>query len=970
MRTVKVLRMRVAGRPILVRFKRGMKNLADHWMAGRNNRNPRIPKGEVWVNARLLKDKERLKRVLAHERVEPELMMRKGYSYRQARIASRKEATLARRAKVALLVLLAPLLLASLALASPGLAVYNLDSTPSWYDGTLQPNQVKYLNFSWTQLSGYSEFNWQPDDWSSPFTLYLGGYTPRYVGGYVLYGCASLGSSSSYSWALTRLRNPWVPLAAYAYFINLVSGSTVTATITVTFNYADGTTSSRSASGSVAYTYTLGTGWLLYNGTNTGKLLSSVAVSLTLSAASSGSKVCVYLDGPWYKQVTQSFALSGSSFSPLPSGAMAANWTTRFGNYIVSISPAPLGVYLDEAAGIGSGTYAVTLAKWWANWTLPASTLAFYDSSMSSLGSATLAAGQYALALDAAPTYLELNSTLLYAPAVGNGTTLACYPASSLASVYYRIPGAEAVKVYDAQGRLIHAAKADPTGLAQVYALNLAANKFAKWSGGSETAVETVNVWAARSPGERFYRWTLPASTLAFYDSAMNPTASASLQAGTWYIAVDAASIFAKLNSTLLYAPAVGNGTTLACYPASSLASVYYRIPGAEAVKVYDAQGRLIHAAKADPTGLAQVYALNLAANKFAKWSGGSETAVETVNVWAARSPGERFYRWTLPASTLAFYDSAMNPTASASLQAGTWYIAVDAASIFAKLNSTLLYAPAVGNGSTLSLPTGPVLTVSFIVEDYGAGYQALKAYTLEGKLAGSRLIASKQATMNLTYGGTYSLALWKPGEERAFGLYAATSTSTILYVLPASQVQVPKSAIQAWYNQTDSNFYVVVNCSNPPCTVLLRKYYPNGTNTVLAQWICTQNYCRYTLLAADPLVTAEATDASGTKMMSFAGTSLFGLLNETQKQTLQDIFNKVAQGWPQSWGGRAGLLAFGGVLIFLALSIPGYLLLGALALGAYITLVGIIFNIWIVAGTGFTILIAVAAIEYIIHQS
>jgi hypothetical protein len=692
MRTVKVLRMRVAGRPILVRFKRGMKNLADHWMAGRNNRNPRIPKGEVWVNARLLKDKERLKRVLAHEKVELELMLRKGYSYRQAhRIASGKEAVLARRVKVALLVLLAPLLLASLASADPGLGVYNLNSKPSWYDGTLQPNQVKYLSFSWTQLSGYSEFNWQPDDWSSPFTLYLGGYSYRYVGSNVLRGGVYIGTATSYSWTLTRVKNPWVPLAAYAYFYN-ANSDTVTVTITITFNYADGTTSSKSASGSVAYTYTLGTGWLLYNGMQTGKLLSSVTLSVSLSAASSGSYVSVYLDGPWYAQVTQSFALSGNSFSPFPSGGMFANWTARFNRYIVSVSPSPAGAYLDEATDPGPGPYTVTFPQWWANWTLPASTLTFHDTAMNSLGSATVNAGQYVLALDAVPTYLKLNSTVYYVPATGNGTS----------------------------------------------------------------------------------------------------------------------------------------------------------------------------------------------------------------------------------------------------------------------------FTP----------PNAPVLTIGFTVEDYGAGYQALKAYTLEGKLAGSRLIASKQATMNLTYGGTYSLALWKPGEERAFGLYAATSTSAILYVLPAAKQFQPPGSVQAWYNQTDSNFYVVVNCSSPPCSVVLRKYYPNGTNVVLATWTCTQNYCRYTLLAADPLVTAEATDSNGTKLMSFAGTSLFGLLNQTQKQALQDIFNKVAQGWPQAWGGQAGLLAFGGVLIFLALTIPGYLLLGAIALGMYITLVGVVFNIWIVAGTGFTILIAIAVIEYIVKQS
>jgi hypothetical protein len=117
MRTVKVARVRVAGKPVAIKFKAGMKNLADHWMAGRNNRNPRIPRGEVWVNARLLKDKERLRRVLAHERVELELMMKRGYSYRTAhKLASRREASLARRVKLALtFLLLLPLFLASFA---------------------------------------------------------------------------------------------------------------------------------------------------------------------------------------------------------------------------------------------------------------------------------------------------------------------------------------------------------------------------------------------------------------------------------------------------------------------------------------------------------------------------------------------------------------------------------------------------------------------------------------------------------------------------------------------------------------------------------------------------------------------------------------------------------------------------------------------------------------------------------------
>jgi hypothetical protein len=326
--------------------------------------------------------------------------------------------------------------------------------------------------------------------------------------------------------------------------------------------------------------------------------------------------------------------------------------------------------------------------------------------------------------------------------------------------------------------------------------------------------------------------------------------------------------------------------------------------------------------------------------------------------------------KWTIPNAAITFYDASMNGLGSTAQPAGTYYFVLDAVPSYVRMNSTVHYAPACGNGTSFAFAPSPS-QITFTIQDYGQNFTALKAYDLQGRLIHARPIDSlRNAVLNLTAYASYQLALWKPGVERAFGILTISQANYVITVLPSAPSYTPPGAVQAWYNQTDGNFYVIVNCSNPPCAVLLRKYLPNGTSTVLANWTCAQSYCRYTLLAADPLVTAEAVDATGAKMMSFAGTSLFGLLNETQKQALQDIFSKVAAGWPQAWGGQAGLLAFGGVLIFLALTIPGYLLLGALALGVYITLVGIVFNIWIVAGTGFTILIAVAAIEYIIRQS
>jgi hypothetical protein len=101
MRTVKTLRIRVAGRTITVKFKAGMRNTGDHWLASRKGRNYRIPEGEVWLNARLLNDRERLRRVLAHERYELELMLRRKLSYPQAhRLATRYEKKIAKATRI------------------------------------------------------------------------------------------------------------------------------------------------------------------------------------------------------------------------------------------------------------------------------------------------------------------------------------------------------------------------------------------------------------------------------------------------------------------------------------------------------------------------------------------------------------------------------------------------------------------------------------------------------------------------------------------------------------------------------------------------------------------------------------------------------------------------------------------------------------------------------------------------------
>jgi len=101
MRTVKTMRIRVAGHLITIKFKKGMKNTGDHWLASKRGRNYRIPVGEVWLNHKLLQDKKRLRFVLAHERYELNLMLRKKLPYPKAhRLATRYEKKLAKTSRI------------------------------------------------------------------------------------------------------------------------------------------------------------------------------------------------------------------------------------------------------------------------------------------------------------------------------------------------------------------------------------------------------------------------------------------------------------------------------------------------------------------------------------------------------------------------------------------------------------------------------------------------------------------------------------------------------------------------------------------------------------------------------------------------------------------------------------------------------------------------------------------------------
>ncbi|MCI4408657.1 MAG: hypothetical protein JHC26_06170 [Thermofilum sp.] len=95
------MRIRVAGKTVTVKFKKGMRNTGDHWLASKTGRNYRIPVGEVWLNAGLLNDKKRLRLVLAHERYELNLMLRKKLPYPKAhRLATRYEKKLARASRI------------------------------------------------------------------------------------------------------------------------------------------------------------------------------------------------------------------------------------------------------------------------------------------------------------------------------------------------------------------------------------------------------------------------------------------------------------------------------------------------------------------------------------------------------------------------------------------------------------------------------------------------------------------------------------------------------------------------------------------------------------------------------------------------------------------------------------------------------------------------------------------------------
>jgi hypothetical protein len=308
---------------------------------------------------------------------------------------------------------------------------------------------------------------------------------------------------------------------------------------------------------------------------------------------------------------------------------------------------------------------------------------------------------------------------------------------------------------------------------------------------------------------------------------------------------------------------------------------------------------------------------------------------------------GSRMLTLTVPAGTTVLYDSAMNLLFAFSFKTQTTIVLDGTNVTYAKVNGNVYYLYPSSGKITISPPSSPT-TVTFTVQDYGAGYQALQdygagyqallAYDLSDNLVASAPItALGQAALNLTPYASYLLQVCKPGVCKAVGLVTISSANIQLTVMPSIPAVNPPSWVSAAYDYTGKQLIVNVSCTSPPCSVTIRKVLVNGTQVGFAQLTCNAQLCGYALSAQDPYFLVTVQDASGKTAQASTGLSV-----PLWQSPLGSIVNTI--------GRVTNLDAFGVnvndfviVLVGLAVMYLGFTFrnweLAVLAFGAWLTL-------------------------------
>ena len=174
--------------------------------------------------------------------------------------------------------------------------------------------------------------------------------------------------------------------------------------------------------------------------------------------------------------------------------------------------------------------------------------------------------------------------------------------------------------------------------------------------------------------------------------------------------------------------------------------------------------------------------------------------------------------------ATVELLDAAMSRVAALHVPAGGAQLRVLGAT-YLKVGSAALYLPGLA-GTARVAPAPGAVQVAFTVQDFGAGYEVVEAYDLQGRLVGRAPVgATGQAAMNLTPGATYMIQLCKGAQLcKAVGLVSITSQSIVLTVMPSVPEVKPPSWVSAAYDHSLKALIVNVSCSAPPCTVRVAK--------------------------------------------------------------------------------------------------------------------------------------------------
>jgi len=260
-------------------------------------------------------------------------------------------------------------------------------------------------------------------------------------------------------------------------------------------------------------------------------------------------------------------------------------------------------------------------------------------------------------------------------------------------------------------------------------------------------------------------------------------------------------------------------------------------------------------------------------------------------------------------------------------------------------------------------------INVTFTLRQYGTNYRVIEIRDILGNIIGRRwLDMNSQAFMALPWGANVFLYLVDvdKGQSKLYGSFTVSSTSYVFTIMPPPPPSVYPGNLTAVFESNSSTLHVWGSCRSPPCTLVVKKWNTTGLFSVYTLTIITSSF-DVKIVMSDPYTIVELQDSNGNLLArGFTGSTT--IINATIASEFNTLLVTIAEHTMPN-GDTRWLVVLIAVLTFLVLSTVGEILVGVVAMGMLLTLLGWVIGWTPIWGGGLIILIFTAVLYHITRR-